>query len=68
MLNHQTKPSVKENLYILCSTIALEANNFVAMALALIVRERLSLCRFLHIDAPLDQLNMVLSLLTVELR
>lgn len=41
--NRQTEPSVEENLYILCSTVALEANNFVAMALALLVRERLSL-------------------------
>lgn len=30
-----------------CSTVALEANNFVAMALALLVRERLSLLQVL---------------------
>lgn len=32
-------------LYILWSTVALEAKNFVAMALVLVVRERLSLCK-----------------------
>lgn len=53
-------------LYILRSTVALEAKNFVAMALVLVVRERLSLYRFLHVDAPLDHVHMVPNLLTVK--
>lgn len=46
-VTRQTKAAVGEILYILCSTIALEADNFVAMALVLVVRERPSLRRLL---------------------
>lgn len=42
----------RDILYILWSTVALEAKNFVAMALVLEVRERPSVCKSLHIDAP----------------